>query len=372
MRNASLILGISSALYQAQMDQNGAEGTDVQVTANDIQALADTAEEPETEASKEARRARLQAHEASAQAASNDGTALPERVVTRAREEILICWQEFAGEGGVYDLQKQAQKKLRNISQHILAIARECAAAAYERTHGDPRLDFGKLASAMFRNAIAMAELYLRGTLDLAAPEAEEKLDTFLAGSWRNYCSQVRSAVEANFDPRDHETIYSLRQAVQAAKEATSTGTRDDSAANAGTTTETSGDATQGTPAPNTGAAVPGSEQDEAADEDRNGLDWSELEAIAQGSASIQSALILLHQAIHGTKLDEGNAEERVTNILNVAVREITKLARREELADDGSDGMATDQDDETEIDSEEHNTGQTLADLHEMEAQEA
>src|ERR1044072_7952164 len=247
MRNA-LIMGITSALYQANQEQVGAEGMEVQVNANDIQALADTAERPETPAVQEARRARLQAGQASAEAVAKDGTSVPDRVIEKAKAEILICWQEFAGVGGVYDLQKQAQKKLANISQHILAIARECAAAAYERTHADPRLDFGKRASAMFRNAVAMAELYLRGTLDLTAHEAEERLDTFLAGSWRNYTNQVRAAAEAGFDPRDHDTISSLRQAVQAAKEATSTGTRDDSNANAGSTTETSqgGNGTQG------------------------------------------------------------------------------------------------------------------------------
>lgn len=347
MRNA-LNVGILNALRQAALEGDG-NGEGIEVRAADITALADSAEVPETEDTIQARRARLQASEAAAQATSKDGTAVPESIIERAKAEILICWQEFAGEGGVYDLQKQAQKKLRNISQHILTVARECAAEAWRRTESDPRLDFGKLASAMFRNAIAMAELYLRGTLDLAAAEAEEKLDTFLAGSWRNYTNQVRAATEAGFDPRDHDTIYALRQAVQAAKESTSTGTREDggtedAAANSAGATDT------GTTAPQGSTEQQGGE---GTQEERDGLDWSELSAIAQGSAPIQAALVLLHQAIHGTKLDEGNAEERVTNILNVAIREITKLDRRDELADDGSDGLDADSEEAPELTAE-------------------
>jgi hypothetical protein len=354
MRNA-LNIGVLAALRQAIVEgSDGSAGEAELVQASDIQALADSAEEPETEDSIQARRARLQAGEAAAKAVAGDGTAMPDALIEKAKAEILVCWQEFAGQGGVYDLQKQAQKKLRNISQHILTIARECAAVAWDRTHSDPRLDFGKLASSMFRNAIAMAELYLRGTLDLAAPEAEAKLDSFLAGSWRNYTNQVRAATEAGFDPRDHDTIYALRAAVQAAKEAASTGTRDD-----GSTEDTAGAQQQGQAngAQAATGEAPAADQ-ESKEEQRDGLDWSELGAIAQGSAKIQSALILLHQAIHGTKLDEGNAEERVTNILNVAVREITKLERREELADDGSDGEAADSDDDSE----------TVAELEEMQ----
>lgn len=368
MRNAMLSVGILSALRQAAVEGDGnGEGAEI-VAASDIAALADQAEMPETEETVQARRARLQAGEAAAQATAKDGTAVPDSIIEKAKAEILVCWQEFAGVGGVYDLQKQAQKKLRNISQHILTIARECAAEAYRRTESDPRLDFGKLASAMFRNAIAMAELYLRGTLDLAEPEQEEKLDTFLAGSWRNYTSQVRAATEAGFDPRDHDTIYALRQAVQAAKEASSTGTRTDAESNSEGTT----DANAGTQQQGAGDGATGSNEQgtDSGNEDRDGLDWSELEAIAQKSARIQSALILLHQAIHGTDLVQENAEERVTNILNVAIREITKLPRRAELADDGSDGMAADSDDESETVAQ--SDDDTVTELEELEASEA
>lgn len=363
MRNL-LNLGVLAALRQAHVDTEGAEGTEVQVEVRDIADLAMDAEKPETDEDVQARHARLQAAEAQAQQQANDGTQVPDRVLQVAKAEIVICWEEFAGQDGVYDLQKRAQKKLGNIAQHILTIARECAAAAWERCEGDPRLDFGKLAASMFRNSIAMAELYLRGTLDLAKPDMEDRLDKFLGSSWKVYTSQVRSATEAGFDPRDHESIYSLRKAVEAAKAATSTGTREDGqqggeSGGGNADAQANGEQTSEEAARVTEAITTAAEQIQRAEgAEREGLDWSELSAIAQGSAKIQGALVLLHQAIHGTKLDEGNAEERVTNILNVAIREVNKLARRPELADDGSDGEAADSDD----------AGETVAELGEME----
>lgn len=347
MRN---ILALTTAIHAALNTDATDEGNTPTVNLTE---LAQTAEVPETDEDKQARKARLDHAREQAAKAANDGTAVPDALMGLAQKEIQVCWKEFAGKDGVFDAVKRARKGMANISAHILNIAKACAVAAYERASG-PDDDAIKLAGRLFRNAMGAAESSLRGSLDLTDDDAEERLDEFLRSSWNVYKSQAKSGFDAGLDPKDYDSLYGIVKAVKAKKEATATGTRTDANKDEGTDSQPNQGAqdaqANGEEAPATDAddATEGTDEEQEPGDttpDTQALsDGSEVEIIAQGNAKIRGALILFHRAVHSVNLDDGNNEERLVNILRHAAREINKLTRVQAPAtDDSTDDADTD-----------------------------
>jgi hypothetical protein len=343
------LLALTSAVHAALTTDATENGEQSPINLTE---LANTAEVPETDEERAARKARLDRSRELAAKAAGDGTAMPAELLGIAQQEIQVCWKEFADKGGVYDAVKRARKGMANISAHILNIAKACAAEAYKRAESQgPDFDVIKLAGSMFRNALGAAESSLRGSLNLADDEAEAKLDSFLQSSWKVYTSKVRQGFESGLDPKDYDSVYALEKATKAVKEAKATGTRTDKdAGQEGQQPPTEGQegttasAEEGEQGAATDADAAGEAQEEPQGDttpDTQALsDGSEVEIISQGSAKIRGALILLHRAVHGVDIDVDNHEERVTNILRMATREINKLMRdAEEIEQDADEG---------------------------------
>jgi hypothetical protein len=271
---------------------------------------ADNAIRPESQEDVQKRKERLLKSEEQMKKDANDKTSVPDSLIGLAQREIRECWKEFSGKGGVWELQKRAREKLGNISDHILSIAKAACTAAEERHKEDAKVDVAKLASAMFRNAMAQAEASLRGSLDLTEEEAEAKLDAFLNSSWAVYKSKAKKGLDGGFNANDYPTLNQMDEAVKQSKKASSTGTRDDSAKD-----KPKGDA----------------------DVKTDVMDTAEI--VAKDSGKVQGAVTNLLLNIRAADLE--THEDKLVNILNNAAREIGKLAKQEAQAPKGAKANA-------------------------------
>jgi hypothetical protein len=295
-----------------------AEGgiVDLNLARNAVEADEDL----DSEEAKAERTARLTAADATAKKQANDGTALPDEIVGLAQREIKVCWQEFSDKGGVWDLTQKVRSKLSNISQHILNIAKACAAAAYDRTVGDVDADYVKLAGKMFRNAMAQAELSLRASVDLTEEDGEKKLDAFLVGSWNVYKSTLNTAMGGGFDPRDYDSIYKMQQAVKAAK-AEKNGAGEGKGRGAG-----KGADDDAVAADSDDNDEPAAERTDAPGDD-DLADYIVNKQYAKGHGALQLLLRTLGN------VDWDKHEDKVSNILNMATKECAKLTLPEDKA---------------------------------------
>ena len=252
----------------------------------------------------ELRKARLKKAEEDARKQATDETQVPDTLLGLAQREIKDAWKEFSGKGGAWEHMQKAREKLVSISGHILNIAREACKAAHERMGANPDGDeLAKLASRLFRNAMAQAELSLRATLDLTDAEAETKLDAFLNSSWAVYKSKARKGLEGGFDARDFDTLNQLDKAVQQAKTNSNTGTRNDGK----------------------GKDAPTDNQIKT-----QAMDASEL--VAKGSGKVQGAVTQFLLAVRSLHIEDGSDnEEKVIGIINNATRELNKLTMGKE-----------------------------------------
>jgi hypothetical protein len=271
---------------------------------------ADNAIRPESQEDIQKRKERLQKAKEQSEREANDKTSVPDSLIGLAQREIKECWKEFSGKGGVWELQKRAREKLGNISSHILSIAKAACRAAEERYKEDNKVDVAKLASAMFRNAMAQAEASLRGSLDLTEEEAEAKLDAFLNSSWAVYKSKAKKGLDGGFNANDFGTLNQMDEAVKQAKKAASTGTRDDS---------------------------PKDKPQGEAEVKTDVMDTAEI--VAKDSGKVQGAVTAFLLAVRSADIE--THEDRITNIVNNACKELVKLAKTDAQAPKGAKANA-------------------------------
>lgn len=223
-----------------------------------------------------------------------DGTVLPESLKDEAISVIHDAWRNYAGKGGILDLQERVAEKTRGIAGKIKSLADQSVVAAFDRGGQLDREARMKLAVSIFDSALTLAANTLRAEVE--GDEAKkERADLFIKSTWRQLASNLRSGMRAGFDPRESESEIAFRTKAADARKATRSQSETSAAG---------------------GASAEAKEMAQAA------------VVVSKDSPKIAAALNNLLKAVKNADVEE--YEDKIFNILNNATVSITALQSKD------------------------------------------
>lgn len=133
------------------------------------------------------------------------------KAITHAAEQLADkAWREYMG---ILDLQERIAKKAGNISQFILALAKDAVASTYQGEGADKLSPESRvnLALSRFNAGIAAGVAHAQEK----HADADKLLVEGFTKTWNQYASNMRGGIKVGLDPRDFESETAFRNETQ-------------------------------------------------------------------------------------------------------------------------------------------------------------